>query len=453
MASAQNSFITQTQYDTLVRDISVLFLYQPTITLIAKDETINKIITDDLDIIYTYELANVPKDTKIDDFLIAYRTLSGVTYKPQKLTTKQVDDVDDKITVIKFFIKNTLNSDWETILGSFKGQIKLDDTLLAPTTETPKQTTTETVEPISTGTNAKAAGEYSNQRPFNSEDFMRQNNVNVDQIADSLIYNYATRLYQSDVMKNKFYRYDSKPAVFVWAKWIYIIFGMLFALSYLASQIIAFANNETYFLFAAFETGDTMTSADFVSRSSYYFGTDYFSLILAIIVIPMLVFSLYGQVKNNKNDNVKYSCKVGITLFMLMFFLLSVLIPVFQNSISPLNWMGKLNDFKDIPAGTLTVSPPSGSPEQFSINNAATYSGMYALSIFYILGIVTLGINVVMAVAIKVIRPKDDFDRIRACIQKYVDDIKAGRIVMDSTTGTPGVGSFFGGGRNPFSPF
>lgn len=115
--------------------------------------------------------------------------------------------------------------------------------------------------------------------------------------------------------------------------------------------------------------------------------------------------------------------------------------------------MGKLNDFKDVPAGTLTVSSPSGATPTVSINNAATYSGMYALSIFYILGIVTLGINVVMAVAIKVIRPKDDFDRIRACIQKYVDDIKAGRIVMDSTTGTPGVGSFFGGGRNPFSPF
>ncbi|MGL4950788.1 MAG: hypothetical protein ACRC4M_03080 [Mycoplasma sp.] len=461
-SSKQDNFVTKEIYNECVKNVSVLFLYEDTVKLIKSDETLRGIITDSLDIIHTYETLNKSKDSKAEDFEIAFKTITSKSYTSKVIDKNQYEEFEDKLSFLPIYIKNNLKSEWGSIIDSFKGNLNLAAVL----TNNAQNQSTDKVETVETEKVESTNNTNTNQSfNFNNKEFVEKN-INMDQMADQILNQQANMMLLSDIRENKFYQFDSKPSAYIWAKWVYYISIICFGLALISWLCIFLFTKQGFFFF-----GENIPLAP-VLKDEFYksfapnitsFGVGGYTYWISIIVGGAMLFSGLKKMSTlfmkNANDNMKYSHRSMYTFWIILVLIFTILSPFWAsmfsgsgvgNGANYFNWLSIADKYADV-SGEIIVNDGSANGVKFVIDNASYIGAMKAISSlsYVLIGLVVLVIvtNVIM----KSIAPKPDVARIQAQINQYKSDIKSGKVQAPSA-GMPGAGGMFGG-RSPFSSF
>ncbi len=449
-----------TIYDELVQTLSIIFLNKDTISALKKDNNLQKAMIDLLSVCNFLEAKLEIDDIRIDEFKIAYTSVTNKTVKLNSIKQIDEDDIKDKINYVKVVLKNSYNLDWEAILVGFtSGKTKTTKTKLEKTNEDIEVVQTEKVDD-----NKNAGYHYSN-----SEDFLRQNNVSLDDIADGLIKQQASFLLRKDILENKFYQFDSKPKIFKIVKYALYGFWLLFLIGFVITIILSFVSkdfalaNETVITeyLNNYESTNNITFQDISQIRNVLFNRGYLfnfptsmSLILGstllVVVLFMTIYYVYKEVKNFKNDNIQYAFRSYFSWCIIILGLIQIVFPLIFNGVnnSILSVYQNMLLNKDLPSFTITIRNIS-----LSFNNVANLGIYSAYYVFTIILICLIGIIFLVTVSLMIIKPKLDINRINDKIKEYYEDIKSGRIKFDQNDiESSGFGSFFGSGKNPFSP-
>ncbi len=438
-------------YNSLVEVLSIVFLNKQTINIIKTDTNVEKAVIDLLNVCNQLEikLDIADKDKKINEFKSAFETINN--NKKIRLSKVNVDDEDnilDKINYLKIILKNSHNLDWVAILNSlnYKSNIKNDQ---------------EVVDAQKTNINYTDNHEEIHYK--DSADFLRQNNISIDDITDNIIKQQAINLLNSDIVSNKFYQFDSKPKIFKILK--YLMFGLwLFAfLAFFILIIFGFILRDKYFAFEQLPTS-SITYEQFLNGYGlkwWGIGNNLMTALLpALLIVVSLFFVvhfIFNQIKYFKNDNIQYAFKSSISWFYVIFVLIYILLPIFldvKNSI--------LTIFKNIDlannlniSGELTVTniPNSSSDVTIKFDNASNFAIFQAYYVLTIFCIVLAGIILITTIVMMVIKPKLDVNRINKKIEEYYSDIKSGKIRVNNDYSGGGMFGNSPWKRNPFSPW
>lgn len=446
-------------YSNLVDSLSIIFLHEKTIEFLKKDQIFSKTVAYYLNAIYTYELSVKQKEPKANDFKTAFITITGnKEHKLSKLSKKEIDDLEDNFNFLSVYIKNTFGESWTDIVASFSKSGSVSSISLVE-----KQQESSTNQQNTTTNNSQNFNNSSQN--FNAEEFMRRNNMSMNQIADTVILQQANLLLLRDIKDNKFYQYNSKPSFFVWAKWALFVLWILCAIFLIVSNFIVFALPNSSGLNALILN---QGAVDKIIENSYKIdyniikdsiitiqGTPPFALFSIIISLFPPVFIIWfaiNQIKNNKNENAKFTCKTFVTWILLIFLIFNFL-PGSSGSLFDRQFdFNFLENTKSIVVSFSSFEATNGNVTYtFSTNQQLIANIMIAKSALSISYIISVVLSTIASVAIIIVRPKLDLNRIKLKINEYVEDIKAGRISLDNDGQGFGTGMF--GGRNPFSPF
>lgn len=443
-------------YKTLVKNVSALFLYNDTISLIKQDETFQGVICNYLDAIYTYEDQVKNKDEQLDNLLVAYKTIVGKPYDPVILSKTKIEDLDDKISFLEVYLRNTLKIELSSILEKFvKEDKKIDpDTLVNIAAAAGGASIFENISNpnnsdgnSSQGQNMNFDGQNSNQsnNNFNAEDFLKSNNVNFNEMADATIGVYSRNLLYTKVLKNEFFVFDSKPSFFVWTKWIYL-FGMIFAaIAFFATFIINTIPMNEIFVFTrdipnfTGGTGNSTPAQEatmwFVSNSnitfSKYAGNNFYVIIFTALIVMLIAWNSINigikEIKYRNNDNYRFSCVFTPIVYLIFGLLIMYLIPLFTNSsVHPLTWLQKVQANPEF-VGSFTINL-GGKEEIISVDNAKVYGHMLTMSILALCLFSFAGLAIFCAIGIKLVAPKKNYELIQSTLLQIAGDIKSNRI-------------------------
>lgn len=449
---APKCLISQDVYKTLVQNVSALFLYDDTISLIKQDETFQRVICDYLDAIYTYEDKIKNKDEQLDSLLVAYKTIVGKMYDPIILTKVKIDDLDDKMSFLEIYLRNTLKIELSTILAKFKkDNKKIDPDTLVNIAATASATNIfDELKPNSNSSNNQndTSNQSSNNQAnnesnsnFNAESFLKNNHVNFDQMADAAIATYSKNLLYTRVIKNEFFVFDSKPSFFVWIKWIYLFGMILAAFAFFATFIVNVIQVNGIFVFTSNIPVD-LSPKDatnwFVSNSNLIysnFATVNFFFLLPSILILILIFSNsinigIKEIKYRNNDNYRFSCSFTPVFFLVIGLMFAYLFPLIQNStVNPLLWLEKVQANPEL-TGSYTILL-NGVDTVINYDNASVYSHMLAMSILPICLFSFAGLAIICSFGIKLIAPKKNYEVIQNTLLQIASDIKNNRISIE----------------------
>ncbi len=450
-------------YETLIQNVSIISLHDKTINLLKKDKTLQETIECYINAIYTYEQAAKPKSPKAADLKAGYDAIVGVELSLKKLTKQQLEDLEDKIHFLPIYISNSLGLDWDELMTSFnksdKSKNNISNPLLAAAVGANASTN-----------NAKAERVNAEQTEFNASDFMRKNNVTMDQIAEGMIEQQAQAILWKQIGEGKFYRYSSKPSFFIWMKWALFALWILCAIVLLIQQFapMAIGSSTVYMLLDQLPGTSTTQGPTFTidNKDSWKTilnnilpipnnTTGILGAVVSLIVPACIILYAVNQVRNYKNDNAKFTCKTFMT-WLIVFSILWLFTPYF-NFADKLFDFSRLEHYKNIvyhnvdgsAINSITYKGDTGTIN-LSINQSKVYDIIMIISICTILYLALSGVAVLVSIAIIVTRPKNDTERIMAKIAEIKEDIKSGRI--DLSAENPG-GIMGGGWRNPFSPY
>lgn len=421
------SKVSREIYTKTVNDLSVLFLYQDTINAIRKDDVFAKNVCGLIDIVNTYEEQHKINDERTDDFLTAYKTLKNTSYNPKILTANEIDDIDDMISFITVYIKNTLDKNWEEIVDSFKG--KADRTDLAEAFTKQK---IETQNDTSHNPGIENNQNYSKQNEDFSNANYNQNTQTILQLADLQFNTAATMLYFRDVLKNKIFIYESKPTIYVWLKWIYFAFGIILAVIMLSTAILQ-AVAPSGFL-ALHVASETTVTANWVYNNTFEVGgwqNTLYTLVFSFMILYVFWFMIGGilrEIKYRKNDNYTFSCSHSQFYWSVFILFLLILLPLISYSTIP---FAKINDILNAPkdySAQLTISDRN---IKININNAATFTSVFALAIMQYILIGAFAINLLLYTVIRTIGPKKNRQVISDTIAYYYNELKSGKISLE----------------------
>ena len=290
----------------------------------------------------------------------------------------------------------------------------------------------EEVHDFSDGAAAAGAAMGSNAS-FNAEDFLRQNHVSAENMAEQLIMNQARLLLNRDIANNKIFKFDSKPKIVVWLKMINL--GAFF------SFILANAILIIMFL------SSPITGIAVDSKIEVYGGgnVDIFMILALILVILGAGSKIFTEIKFFKNDNYRFSVKLGYMFWSILLFVWIMF--WYVRFIKGYNaWDSAWNDkafWFDTNKGWQESNDPS-QPGYFK-NTTEGYDiliGLYALSI---ISISIFGVMVILSCVLFAIRPKVDATVLQSRLNEYVQKIKSGQINLDDLSSDRSFGSPFGG--------
>ncbi|MGL4948678.1 MAG: hypothetical protein ACRC42_04880 [Mycoplasma sp.] len=470
----ENPKISLDLYINSIKNISVLFLYQDTVTLIKKDSTLQKIVINLINIINTYEEENSTPDQKTDDFCTAYNVITGNEASPIILTDEMVNDFEDEIAFLPTYIKNSLNKEWSEIIDSFSGDLSLLPVIAANSknlNSNPHVETVETERVNPSNNNQKSNFNNASGFGFNNKQFV-ENNINMDQMAEQILTQQATMLLTKDIKENKFYQFESKPSMFIWFKWIYYAVVLLFLVGlmiWISTFLFSGTSSEYLFYF-----GDTPfeTVTNEVFRKTYlpkltFFGVSNYMYWISFVLIIFMAFSNVKKIialATTKNDNIKFSHQSSNTFILVFLFIFIILNPYIGTLFGGgsidigsnyFDWLSKVDQFESLPQFTFEITEGGLIKGKYTVNNAGFAQSIKIIGVTTFILIAMISSVIVSTIVIKAIRPRPDVARIQEQLNKYKEDIKAGLIDASSFTtppGFPGMGGMggFGRGRSPF---
>lgn len=456
--SSNEEVFAYSKYLDLVNYVSVLTLNDQTIKLLKSNKNLQTTVEFYINAIYTYESSNNTNDNYANDFVVSYKTITKKDIELKKLTKKELSDIDDKLGFLEVFIRNTLNVEWIDILNSFNHasnnksneSTNIEKTNLSKQKKDNQNIESETYQTEKTNVNYN----------YNAEDFMRKNNVSMENIADAYINQQATFLLRKDIMENRFYQYKNKPTVFLILKWLLVVIWVLTSIVIIINNFSTVGIQGNYFFLTASSlpvssnssyNWDDIRSYGMLIQSS---GINIFSYIISLMPPILILYYAYIQIRNYKNENSKFTCKTFITWFLLIFVIFSFLSLSGGISTEQFNVSSIVNAPKQVDVSSITILDSNGKSYSFAIDQAKIFTPLMIKFCTNIIYYCFIGIAVILSIVIIITRPKFDYERMQQQIQLYVEDIKSGRITFDAND-VGGSGGIFGGGlgRNPFSPF
>ncbi len=438
-------------YNNLVEVLSVVFLNKQTINAIKTDLNVEKAVIDLLSICNQLELKLniINENKKINEFKSAFETISGKKTKLSKVNINDESNILDKINYLKVILKNSHNLDWITILNSLNYK-SLD-----------KDDNEQVVNAEKTDINFNH--NYQETYYKDSADFLKQNNISIDEITDNIIKQQAINLLNSDIVSNKFYQFDSKPKIFKIFKYLVLGLWLLSFLTFFLLMIFGFILRNKFFVFDQSYINNSITYEAYAKGfGSKWWGIDnslitwLLPTILIVVSLLFVIHFIFNQIKYFKNDNIQYAFKSSISWFYIIFVLIYILFPIFSsvnNSILTIFKNVSNNDIK----GTIEITniPNHTDSVTFNIDNRADFPILQAYYVLTIFCIVLAGVVLIATIVMMVIKPKLDTNRINKKIEEYYKDIKSGKIRVNNDYSGAG-GGIFGNSpwrRNPFSPW
>lgn len=426
---ADNSNNIKKLYNDICNKVSLILVNDETVKLLKENEEFQKIINDYLCLINEFEKKLKIKDEKFQDLSKGYETISKkkVNIKA-KVSIKDLDDVEDNVNYLEIFLTNTISKKLSDLKESYKTDVK--DAKTAETEEIYESTRVVDGEEVHNFSNTKDKNNKTNAN-FDAEDYLRQNNVTPEIMAEQMLQQQASMLVNKDIMTGKFYKFDSKPKSVLILKIIYTVMFAIFAASFITLQFISlFAPQFAY----EYETGKYRSFTDGG-------GAGIFQIVTLLLISGILFFKIYNDFKHFKNDNYRYSVKLTYTFLMLFIFILFI-----SNYFSFFEFYNNPT-FGEIKIPQTQPPPPAPSlPDIVLVNTNEAYVFQSAIYGLLIALIVVFILSVILSLVLKSIRPKVDIVRIQELTLKYVDDIKNKR-VDPGTPGPSGPGGLFGGGN------
>lgn len=457
--TSNEEVFAHSKYLDLVNYVSVLTLNDQTIKLLKSNKNLQSTVEFYIDAIYTYESSNKTNDNYANDFVVSYKTITKKDIELKKLTKKELSDIDDKLGFLEVFIRNTLNVEWIDILNSFNhasNNNSNESTNIEKINSSKQKKDNQNME-SETYQTEKTNVNYN----YNAEDFMRKNNVSMENIADAYINQQATFLLRKDIMENKFYQYKNKPTVFLILKWLLVVIWVLTSIVIIINNFSTVGIQGSYFFLTASSLPEP-TNSSYNWEVIRWYGMliqnsaiiNIFSYIISLMPPILILYYAYVQIRNYKNENSKFTCKTFITWFLLIFVIFSFLSFSGDTIAKQFNVSSIINAPKQVDVSSISILDLSGNSHTFAIDQAKLFTPLMIKFCTNIIYYCFIWIAVILSIVIIITRPKFDYERMQQQIQLYVDDIKSGRITFDAND-IGGTGGVFGGGlgRNPFSPF
>jgi len=379
----------------------------------------------------TYESNEVVINEKTPEFIKKYEGITKIEFNEEDISELDESDFEDKLNYLNILVKNTLGKDWDEINNSSKADSSKNS---KPEEEQFQQTS--------------QAYSNSNQH-FDANKFINENNVSVDKIAENMIDMQARQLVQRDIMQNKFYKFNSRPKSIVIFKAAMLMFWFLFILSFLVITIVGYIGNGSLFsllskaeLTAAIEGGKDLR--EFVILFNGVETSQMIFIFTLILFGGLSFYIIFGNIKQWKNDNVKYSFKSTMTIMMVIFFFFTFITTISSPTNVLMNW-NDISANRNIPNFDITIKTTS-----YIVDNPGNYSKLLIKYIFTIIQITSVAVGILVNIIIVNIRPKIDFDRLNQLVEKYKCEIKSGQIKAQSGNGAQ---DWFKGPKSPFSPY
>lgn len=375
----------------------------------------------------TYESNEVVINEKTPEFIKKYEGITKIEFNEEDISELDESDFEDKLNYLNILVKNTLGKDWDEINNSSK----TDHSKNSKPEEEQFQQTNQT---------------YSNSNQhFDANKFINENNVSVDKIAENMIDAQARQLVQRDIMQNKFYKFNSRPKSIMIFKAAMLIFWFLFILSFLVITIVGYIGNGSLFsILPESALHNEKIPQNFVILFNGVQTSQMIFIFTLILFGGLSFYIIFGNIKQWKNDNVKYSFKSTMTIMMVIFFFFTFITTISSPTNVLMNW----NDiFANRSIGTFNIKIGTN---DFTVDNPGNYSKLLVQYIFTIIQITSVAVGVLVNIIIVNIRPKIDFDRLNQLVEKYKCDIKSGQIKPQSGNGAQ---DWFRGPKSPFSPY
>lgn len=419
MANAKNNTYNLI-YKKIIDKLSFIITNEITINLLKSDNDFlyifKKLLSIALSLEKKYKFNNVDSITLINGYK-SIRKEEFIAIKDIKYN--DIDDIEDDINYIDVYLKNVLG---ESVFSSLIFKKEVDDK---------KEEIIDTK--IVDGEEVHNFSSKQNQsHQFNAEDYLRNNNVTPEAVAEQLIQKQAEFLVRKDIIENKVFKYDSKPKIVVWLKMINLITFFGFAIMCFAYLIL------------------TLVSPGYISSVGGNYkpiisgGADIFNIIAIVILTIYAAFKLYSEIKYFKNDNFKYNIKLTHMLFTLLIFIffLITFINFLKGYSDAANFKNTIFEWNNKKWNI--VDAINDNTHQNTIKGFNFVQPIFAVIITIIS---FFSLTLIISFILLFIKPRVDVKRLQELLMKYVDDIKNGRIdpsmLNDGKTSNPFGSMFF----------
>ncbi len=393
--------------------LSFVTVNSETINLLKTDEKFDSIFSNLLATLITLEEKNKVKDKKSTDLKEAYKTITNKEFNGKCIEFNDVDDIEDQLNYIDVYLKNTFGNDF---FDKNNNSNSKEEVLEA----------TKIVD----GQEVHNFNDTKNNNKFNAEEYLKHNNVTIDQMADQMVNQQAQILLNKDIMNNKIYKFDSKPKIVVFLKFLNNIIFLLLACSCLIFGIMSFTNQYI---------------SKFVENSTekFYFisgGPDasVFQIMGIVLLVLFAMVKLFYEIKFFKNDNYKYSIKLSYVFFLILIFIFFIIDYINFLKMYP-NSKSLIDSAFNIDQGVL-VETVGGK----YINTSNAYNILEVQFYFIILILSLFGVLLINSLILIIIKPRIDVERLQKIVSQYVQDIKNGKINTDNLGGIKGSNPFGG---------
>ncbi|MDE6472933.1 MAG: hypothetical protein K2K73_00765 [Ureaplasma sp.] len=393
-------------YNQSVSYLDLTFLDETLIELVKSKEEFRKIITNLLTFIIDCEDNELVKNKNQERLLAAFYALTNKEFEPNTtITFKTETELEQEINSFNEYLIKTINKNFDEVKLEF--QEKHIDEAKKVESEVFTVPTDADSENIKNENNDNQ-NHSSNNSNFDAEEFVQNNKMNFNDMAESMIAASANSLLIMNIRKGSVYQYKSKPKIIPILKWLIVaIICVLIGLSIASFVLLMVAGPKV----AYHPKKDGIVQEDIISYGLQLATPFPFQLLLTTLILVLMIMSM---VKNSKNENFKYYMSWG---WMLMYILTLVFVWFMVGGIGS-NLLFNYSSFLD---DLSIVKPESGI--------AISLIEAYRVIQFTIIGL--LGLMVVFLIVGCVFNPKKDFERLQLLLQEYINDIKNGSIPFD----------------------
>lgn len=404
-------------YNQSVSYLDLTFLDETLIELVKSKEEFRKIITNLLTFIIDCEDNELVKNKNQERLLAAFYALTNKEFEPNTtITFKTETELEQEINSFNEYLIKTINKNFDEVKLEFQEKHideakKVESEVFA----VPTDTDSENIK----NENNDNQNHSSNNSNFNAEEFVQNNKMNFNDMAESMIAASANSLLIMNIRKGSVYQYKSKPKIIPILKWLIVaIICVLIGLSIASFALLMVAGPKV----AYHPMKDGIVQEDIISYGLQLATPFPFQLLLTTLILVLMIMSM---VKNSKNENFKYYMSWG---WMLMYILTLVFVWFMVGGIGS-NLLFNYSSFLD---DLSIVKSESGI--------AISLIEAYRVIQFTIIGL--LGLMIVFLIVGCVFNPKKDFERLQLLLQEYINDIKNGSIPFDG--GVNDFGRFSG---------
>ena len=393
-------------YNQSVSYLDLTFLDETLIELVKSKEEFRKIITNLLTFIIDCEDNELVKNKNQERLLAAFYALTNKEFEPNTtITFKTETELEQEINSFNEYLIKTINKNFDEVKLEFQEKHideakKVESEVFA----VPTDADSENIK----NENNDNQNHSSNNSNFNAEEFVQNNKMNFNDMAESMIAASANSLLIMNIRKGSVYQYKSKPKIIPILKWLIVaIICVLIGLSIASFVLLMVAGPKV----AYHPKKDGIVQEDIISYGLQLATPFPFQLLLTTLILVLMIMSM---VKNSKNENFKYYMSWG---WMLMYILTLVFVWFMVGGIGS-NLLFNYSSFLD---DLSIVKPESGI--------AISLIEAYRVIQFTIIGL--LGLMIVFLIVGCVFNPKKDFERLQLLLQEYINDIKNGSIPFD----------------------